>query len=115
MTQSALQGVLGDRSEARRSISPERITAAVAEEWDVTRDALASKRRSRDVMVPRQVAMYLIKEMLDTPLVRIGLSFGGRDHSTVIHSIRKVEAEREKNPSFSARVDSVRRRLSQVL
>ena len=112
MAESALQGVLGGRSDARRPVSPEHIAEVVAEEWNVTADALASKRRSRDVMVPRQVAMYLIKEILDLPLVRIGQSFGGRDHSTVIHSIRKVEEEMGREADFASRVDRLHRRLS---
>jgi chromosomal replication initiator protein len=112
MAESALQGVLGGRSDARRPVSPEHIADVVAEEWNVTADALASKRRSRDVMVPRQVAMYLIKEILDLPLVRIGQSFGGRDHSTVIHSIRKVEEQMGREADFASRVDRLHGRLS---
>ena len=58
--------------------------------------------------MPRQVAMYLIKETLDTSLVRIGELFGGRDHSTVIHSIRKVEDQMERDPVFREQVDAAR-------
>jgi chromosomal replication initiator protein len=112
MAESALQGVLGGRSDERRPVSPDHISDVVAEEWNVTADALASKRRSRDVMIPRQVAMYLIKEILDLPLVRIGRIFGGRDHSTVIHSIRKVEEHMGQDPMFASRVDRLHGRLS---
>jgi chromosomal replication initiator protein len=111
MAESALQGVLGNREDHHRPISPDRIADEVAEEWGVTREALGSKRRSRDVMVPRQVAMYLIKEILDLPLVRIGQLFGGRDHSTVIHSIRKVEERMDVEEYFRARVRRLRTRL----
>ncbi len=111
MAESALRGVLGGRADRHRPISPDRIADEVAEEWGVTPEALASKRRSRDIMVPRQVAMYLIKEILDLPLVRIGQQFGGRDHSTVIHSIRKVEERMDQEDSFRSRVTRVRTRL----
>ena len=70
--------------------------------------ALVSKRRTKDLTVPRQVAMYLIRDLLDTPLVRIGGYFGGRDHSTVIHSIRKVEASMDADRAFHDRVHELR-------
>jgi chromosomal replication initiator protein len=86
-------------------LSPERIRELVARRWRVRSDALESKRRTKDVTVPRQVAMYLIKETLGISLVRIGELFGGRDHSTVIHSIRKVEEEMERDESFRRQVE----------
>ncbi len=61
--------------------------------------------------VPRQVAMYLIRDLLDLPLVQIGKLFGGRDHSTVIHSIRKVEDAMGDDPDFRREVESVREEL----
>jgi chromosomal replication initiator protein len=89
-------------------MSPERIRETVARRWRVRPEALSSKRRTRDLTVPRQVAMYLIKETLDTSLVRIGELFGGRDHSTVIHSIQRVEDEMERDPTFREQVDAAR-------
>jgi chromosomal replication initiator protein len=93
--------------------SPERIRKLVARRWRVREDALESKRRTRDVTVPRQVAMYLIKDLLGTPLSRIGELFGGRDHTTVIHSIRKVHDEMERDPDFKRLVDAARRELQE--
>jgi chromosomal replication initiator protein len=72
----------------------------------VRADALASKRRTKDVTVPRQVAMYLMKETLGMSLVRIGEHFGGRDHSTVIHSIRKVQEQMQEDPAFRHQVEA---------
>jgi len=56
--------------------------------------------------------MYLIKDLIDLPLVQIGELFGGRDHSTVIHSIRKVEDDMEQDGDFAARVERARGRVS---
>ena len=78
----------------------------------MTVDALVSKRRTKEITVPRQVAMYLIREMLDLPLTEIGQLFGGRDHSTVIHSVQKVEQQLGKDEEFRARVEAVRRELT---
>jgi chromosomal replication initiator protein len=92
-------------------ISPEEIQNAVAEAWGVRAEALASKRRTKDLTVPRQVAMYLIRDLLDLALVQIGEVFGGRDHSTVIHSIRKVEGQMESDYEFRDRVEALRDEL----
>ncbi|MDQ3389324.1 MAG: chromosomal replication initiator protein DnaA, partial [Gemmatimonadota bacterium] len=83
----------------------------VAAAWGVTVDALQSKRRTKDLTVPRQVAMYLIKELFDLQLVEIGRLFGGRDHSTVIHSIARVEEEMASNLDFRGRVETIRATL----
>ena len=83
----------------------------VGEVWGVTGDALASPRRTRTIAVPRQVAMFLIRELLNTPLKQIGRVFGGRDHSTVIHSIRKVEERLGADEAFRAKIDGLRHDL----
>jgi chromosomal replication initiator protein len=62
----------------------------------------------KELVEPRQVAMYLIRDMLNVPLVEIGYLFGGRDHSTVIHSIQKVEQELAKDDRLRSRVDALR-------
>ena len=92
-------------------LSPERIREMVARRWRVRPDALASKRRTKELSVPRQVAMYLIKETLGMSLSGIGNVFGGRDHSTVIHSIRKVEQKMERDPDFRSLVEAARDEL----
>jgi chromosomal replication initiator protein len=104
---------LGPRLEEEQGarVKPEEIRERTAEEWDVTVDGLISKRRTKPLTVPRQVAMYLIKTTLDLPYTEIGGLFGGRDHSTVIHSVNKVEAEMAADPEFRARV----RRLQDAL
>lgn len=112
LAQGALEGVIRDggaRNAPRLTASL--IRDRVAEEWGVTSADLASKRRTRQITIPRQVAMYLIKELLDESLVRIGEGFGGRDHSTVIHSIRKVESGIEEDADFARRVLRVRQTL----
>ena len=98
--------------QERRPLDAGSIREKVAEVWGVTSKALVSKRRTRKLVVPRQVAMFLIRELLDLPLAQIGGEFGDRDHSTVIHSIRKVESRLGTDSVFQARVDDLRRTLS---
>ena len=73
-------------------------------EWGVTPEGLRSKTRTKALTTPRQVAMYLMRELLGLQLVEIGAAFGGRDHSTVIHSLERVAGDhaRRSRPSRSA-------------
>jgi chromosomal replication initiator protein len=111
LAQEALGGVLIGNGEAAAELSTDGIRTHVAKSWGVTVDALTSKRRTKDLTVPRQVAMFLMRELLDLPLIEIGRSFGGRDHSTVIHSIQKVEEMMATDETFRARVTAVRTEL----
>ncbi|MCX5768249.1 MAG: chromosomal replication initiator protein DnaA [Gemmatimonadetes bacterium] len=83
----------------------------VAAEWGVTIEGLQSKTRTKTLTVPRQVAMFLSRELLGLQLVEIGLAFGGRDHSTVIHSIERVGEEMRDDAAFRNRVEKVRETL----
>jgi len=84
------------------------IQLRVASEWGVSIEGLQAKSRTRAVTVPRQVAMYLSRELLGLQLVEIGLAFGGRDHSTVIHSLDKVTTMIGENSEFRGRVEKLR-------
>ena len=97
-------------------VPPTTITVAtiqqvVAREWGVTPDGLRSKTRTKQLTTPRQVAMYLCRELLALQLVEIGNAFGGRDHSTVIHSLERVAEDTAGEPGFSERVLKVRSML----
>jgi chromosomal replication initiator protein len=112
LARTALSGVLRTENlRDRARLTPEAIRDTVARRWKVRPDALVSKRRTKDLTVPRQVAMYLIKEILDTSLVQIGKVFGGRDHSTVIHSIRKIEQDMEVDSAFRREVEETQAEL----
>jgi chromosomal replication initiator protein len=94
-------------------VPPTTITVAtiqqvVAREWGVTPDGLRSKTRTKQLTVPRQVAMSLCRELLALQLVEIGNAFGGRDHSTVIHSLERVAEDMADDTTFTERVLKVR-------
>lgn len=94
-----------------REVTPDRIEAAVASLYNVSVEEMRSASRQRRVTEPRQVAMYLEKTLLKLPYTQIGLRFGGRDHSTVIHSIQKITAAVEADAQMQARLDEVRRKI----
>ncbi len=109
LARKALHGSFGSALGNIGSVlGAEHIRRAVATRWQVREEALSSKRRTKDLTVPRQVAMYLIRDLLDYSLVHIGQLFGGRDHSTVIHSIRKVEDAMSADAEFRQTVEGVR-------
>jgi chromosomal replication initiator protein len=93
---------------AAPGLNPEAIQHAVAKEWGVTPEGLRSKTRTKALTTPRQVAMYLMRELLGLQLVEIGASFGGRDHSTVIHSLDRVSGSLKEEPTFAQRVGKLR-------
>ncbi|HEX6042632.1 chromosomal replication initiator protein DnaA [Longimicrobium sp.] len=104
-------GTDGGGGVSAGGVTPQRVRDKVAQAWGTTSEALQSKKRTKDLTIPRQVAMYLIKEMFDLALVEIGKLFGGRDHSTVIHSIAKVEEEISADPAFRRRIEELRETL----
>ena len=109
LARKALHGSFGSSLGPTGSVvGAEHIRRAVATRWQVREEALSSKRRTRDLTVPRQVAMYLIRDILDYSLVHIGHLFGDRDHSTVIYSIRKVEDAMSVDAEFRQTVEGVR-------
>jgi chromosomal replication initiator protein len=116
ITPGMAQEVLGqlDAADGLAASRPtaQRVRDRVAEAWGVTPDALQSKKRTKELTVPRQVAMYLIKEMFDLSLVDIGKLFGGRDHSTVIHSVDRVADMLAEDAALRERVDALREELS---
>ena len=92
-------------------LNTETIQQAVAREWSVTSEGLRSKTRTKALTTPRQVAMYLMRELLGLQLVEIGAAFGGRDHSTVIHSLDRAASMLREDPAFALRVAKLRAQL----
>src|SRR5881227_889135 len=108
-----LRGIEGGGSSGASLTSPV-IQDAVAREWGVTAEGLRSKTRTKTLTVPRQVAMYLMRELLGMQLVEIGTTFGGRDHSTVIHSLERVGEMVAEDPSFGERVKRLHTALEKL-
>ena len=104
LVQEVLRDVL--RHE-ERAITIDMIQKFVAEYYQLKLADLKSKNNSKSVALPRQVAMYLCKALTAASLPEIGKSFGGKHHSTVIHSIRKVEALRKTDVAFNSLIHTL--------
>jgi chromosomal replication initiator protein len=99
-----LRNVLADDDKA---LTIDQIQKFVAEYYQLKVVDLKSRNNSKSVALPRQVAMYLCKQLTHASLPEIGRSFGGKHHSTVIHSINKVEDLRKKNAEFNALIKTL--------
>ncbi len=107
-TQEVLRDLL--RANDRRT-TIEEIQKRVAEHFNIRMSDMHSARRARAVARPRQVAMYLAKQLTSRSLPEIGRKFGGRDHTTVMHAVRKIDELRENDTSLSEDIDLLRRML----
>jgi len=94
-----------------RIITNELVQKVVSEAFGVKISDLKSKRRTKAVVLPRQVAMYLCRTLAGSSLPEIGNFFGGKDHSTVIHAVKVIEEKKEKDPDLKARVEMLVKQL----
>ncbi len=106
LAQAVLSNVL--YNPKKRQVTPERIAIAVSEYYGVGMDALRGQKRERSIVVPRQIAMFLMREETDVSLLRIGAELGGRDHSTVLHACDKINREMQVNDEMRREVSAVR-------
>jgi chromosomal replication initiator protein len=106
LAQAVLSNVL--YSPRKRAVTPERIAMAVSDYYEVDIEALRGHKRDRAIVVPRQIAMYLMREETDVSLLRIGAELGGRDHSTVLHACRKIDQEVARNEELRRELAAVR-------
>ncbi|HEY9056430.1 MAG TPA: chromosomal replication initiator protein DnaA [Aurantimonas sp.] len=101
------------RANIERRVRVEDILKFVSRHYNVTRTDLLSARRTRTIVRPRQIAMYLAKTMTPRSLPEIGRRFGGRDHTTVLHAVRKIEGERANDEKLSEELDLIRRMIEE--
>jgi len=97
--------------EGRFSINIETIQKKVAEHFDIRLADMTSKRRPENIAFPRQIAMYLTREMTENSLSVIGEAFGGRDHGTVLHACRLVKGRMEVDSSVRQKVGLIEKQL----
>ncbi|NBH82706.1 chromosomal replication initiator protein DnaA [bacterium C-53] len=96
----------------QRKITPDFIIEVVSNHFNITPADIISKKRNQDIVVPRQIVMYLCREMADTPLTAIGKMLGNRDHTTIIHGVNKITDELDKDENLSKTVDNIKKLLN---
>ena len=108
ITLEVAQELCGDViSRKNERITIKRIQQKVADAFGISSNQMSAHTRKRDVSFPRSVAMYLCKKLTNQSLRTIGLDFGGRDYSTVIHSCKKIESELENDPALRNKVGTI--------
>lgn len=105
----ALKDYLSKSSFVKNNI--QKIQQVVAEYYNITVEDLKSKKRKATIAFPRQIAIYLCRTMTDESFPKIGIQFGGRDHSTIMHSVDKIDSEIKTNPQFKAIIDTLKSKI----
>ena len=98
--------------DAKKEITPELIIQTVADHFNVKYDDLLSSKRTADIVHPRQIAMYLCRQMTTAPLQAVGKALGNRDHTTVIHGAEKIAQEVVKNDSMRNTIDIIIKKIN---
>ena len=110
LAQEALKDMISPN--AKREITPDLILLTVAEHFHIKTDDIKGSKRSADIVIPRQIAMYLCREMTSTPLKAIGKLMGNRDHTTVLHGVEKISKEIETSDDLKNTIDIIKKKLN---
>ena len=95
-----------------KEVTPELVIQVVADHFNLNTLDILSQKRQKDIVYPRQIVMYLCRNITGTPLQEIGKALGGRDHTTIIHGIDKISEDLEKNPTLQNTIDILKKKLS---
>ncbi|HZS77608.1 MAG TPA: chromosomal replication initiator protein DnaA [Ktedonobacteraceae bacterium] len=109
VARAAMSSLGNDARESRLSIK--QIAQAVADYYHVSLDTMCSKQRDKHIVMPRQIAMYLMRQETQASLLEIGQLFGGRDHSTVLHACEKIDRAVNINPALRREIVAIREQL----
>ncbi len=109
VARAAMSSLVSDNREP--SLSIHQIAQTVAEYYHISLEAMCGKQRDKYIVMPRQIAMYLIRQETQVSLLEIGQLFGGRDHSTVLHACEKIDRALNLNPTLRREIIAIREQL----
>ena len=110
LAEDALKDII--HPDQPKEITPNLIIEMVAEHFSVSSDDITSKKRNSEFVLPRQVVMYLCRNMLDISLTNIGKILGKKDHTTIIHGIKKIEEDIIANEELKNKIDIIKKKLN---
>ena len=110
LAEQALKDIISPNE--KKVITPEYIISVVSEHYGVTSADLCGNKRNAKIVMPRQVSMYLCREIISTPLKNIGKCLGNRDHTTVMHGIEKIEHELENDDNLKNTIDILKKKIN---
>lgn len=111
IAQQKLRDVLASTRQANMSI--DNIQRVVADHFNLSPNDLKGKKKTKNIVFPRQIAMYIAREITDFSTTELGESFGGRDHATVIHSIEKIKGQLLTDPSLDSLIENLKRLIKE--
>jgi chromosomal replication initiator protein len=109
LTNEALKDIIS--SSVPKKITIKDIKEVVADYYNIRIEEFNSKKRTKAIAFPRQVAMYLSRDLTDLSLPKVGEEFGGRDHSTVIHAVEKITQEMKEDINFKNTINSLIKKI----
>ena len=109
LAEEALKDIISDKKP--QEITPDRIKNIISKEYNIKMEDFVSKKRTRAIAYPRQIAMYLTRELTDLSLPKIGEEFGGRDHTTVLHAHDKIGLDVKESEQFKNKLDNIVKEL----
>ena len=110
LAEQALKDIISP--DEKKIITPDYIISMVAEHFDVTVDDLCGNKRNSKIVTPRQIAMYLCREIISTPLKSIGKCLGNRDHTTIMHGIDKIEKEINNDENLKNTIETLKKKIN---
>ena len=110
MAQEILKDMINP--EDTPALTPDFIIQMVADHYGISEADLKGQKRNKEIAYPRQIAMYLCREMTDTSLQQIGSVLGNRDHSTVIHGLDKVSTDLKRNPELETQISALKKKIN---
>ena len=110
LAEEALKDIISPN--AQREVTPELIIQVVSDHFGITPADVMSQKRTKDIVYPRQIIMYLCRDMTEASLQVIGLSLGKRDHTTVIHGAEKIAADLQKDETLRNTIDILKKKIN---
>ena len=110
LAEEALKDIISPNSQ--REITPDLIIQVVSDHFGITPLDISSQKRTKEIVYPRQIVMYLCRNMTETPLQTIGRYLGGRDHTTIIHGFEKIAADINKDESLRNTIEILKKKIN---
>ncbi|MBR6652977.1 MAG: chromosomal replication initiator protein DnaA, partial [Anaerotignum sp.] len=112
LAENSLKDIFSEN--ASTPLTPDLIQQVVAEHYNIRVEDIQGSKKPKNIAFPRQVSMYLCRKMLDISLPKIGESFGGRDHTTVIHAITKIEKQLETDTALQKTILQLEKEIKEA-
>ena len=110
LAEEALKDLISPNAE--KEVTPELIIQVVADHFGITPLDISSQKRNKEIVYPRQIVMYLCRNMTESPLQSIGRILGGRDHTTIIHGSEKIAADMNKDENLKNTIEILKKKIN---